>query len=87
MVEPRNPYLKGRLSKVDLVLTSLNHLLLIQQILFTFLQKQASLMRRPTTLSLSVSFLNNNMHDKLYQEILWPVQRKLDHFITAFLIL
>jgi hypothetical protein len=45
-----NPYVRGRLSKVDLLaLTSLDQLLLKIQT-FTFLLKQATLLRRSTVL-------------------------------------
>jgi hypothetical protein len=48
-----NPYWKGRLSTVDLlVLTSLDQLLLILPILFSFFTNKATLMRRSTVLSL-----------------------------------
>ncbi len=55
IVIPRkgNPYWRGRLSTVDLLLlTSLDQLSLIQQSLFTFFAKQPTLMRRSTVLSL-----------------------------------
>ncbi len=48
-----NPYWRGRLSTVDLlVLTSLDRVLFILKILFNFLKKQATLTRRSTVLSL-----------------------------------
>jgi len=47
---------KGRLSTVDLLLIiSLDRLVFVMKILFTFLQKQATSMRRSTVLSLSPS--------------------------------
>ncbi len=46
------------LSTIDLlVLTSLFQLLLILKLLFTFLQKQGTLMRSPTVLSLPVQLV------------------------------
>ncbi len=49
----REPYWRGQQSTVDLlVLTSLVQQFLIVQTLFTFLTKQATLMRRSTVLSL-----------------------------------
>ncbi len=47
----RWPYCRGRLSTVDiLVLTSLDQLLFIVKILFTYVTKQASLVGRPSPL-------------------------------------
>ncbi len=53
MYNPRNPYFRGGLSTVDLlVLTSLDHLAFyIENIIYLFI-KQAALMRRSTVLSL-----------------------------------
>ncbi len=49
---PRNPYGRGRLGTVDLLVqTSIDPLLLILKILFTFFTKQATLMRRSIVLS------------------------------------
>jgi hypothetical protein len=54
MVAAGNANRGGRLSTVNLlVLTCLGQLLLILKILFTFLTKQAALMRRSTVLSLA----------------------------------
>jgi hypothetical protein len=48
-----NPYWRGRLGTVDLlVLTSLDHLVILLKILITFYTKQATIMRRSTALSL-----------------------------------
>ncbi len=48
---PWNPYWKGRLSTIDLlVLTSFDQLLVLLKILFTYLTKQLTLMRRSTVL-------------------------------------
>ncbi len=53
-VYARRSYWRGRLSTVDLlVLTSLDQLLFTLKILFTFLTKQATIMRKSTVLSLS----------------------------------
>jgi hypothetical protein len=50
----REPLLKGRLCTVDLlVTTSFDQLLLIMKTIFTFLPKQATVMRRSTLLILS----------------------------------
>jgi hypothetical protein len=58
MVAPRNPYRRGQLSTVDLlVLTSLDQLLLILKTLLTFFTKQASLRRRSTLLSLPLQLV------------------------------
>jgi len=49
---PGNPYRRGTLSTVDLlVLTILDQLFFIKTILFTIVKKQATLMRRSTVLS------------------------------------
>jgi hypothetical protein len=54
----RESLLKGRLSAVELlVLTSLDQLLFILKILFTFFTKQATLMRRSTVLSLPLQLV------------------------------
>ena len=54
-VKARNPFWRGRLSTVDLlILTSIEQLFLLLQRLFTFLRKQATLLRRSTVLSLSL---------------------------------
>jgi hypothetical protein len=51
--EPGKPYWRGKLNTVDLlVLTSLYQLLFILKILFSYVTKQAALMRRSTVLSL-----------------------------------
>jgi len=48
----------GRLSTVDLLaLTSLDQLISILKILFTFVAKQATLMRRSTVLSLPLQLV------------------------------
>jgi len=48
---------RGRLTTVDrLVLTSLDKLRFTLKILFSFVTKQATLMRRPTVLSLQLVF-------------------------------
>jgi hypothetical protein len=53
MADPGSSYRKGRLSTVELLVsTSLDLLLLIMQTLFTLLQKQAFLVRRSTVLIL-----------------------------------
>ncbi len=53
IVRSMNPYRRGILSTVDLlVLTSLDKLILILKIIFLFFTKQASLIRRSTALSL-----------------------------------
>ncbi len=53
---PGKPYWRRRISIVDLlVLTSLNQLLFVLKIWNTFFTKQATLMRRSTVLSLSLS--------------------------------
>ncbi len=50
----RKSYCSGRLSTVDLlVLTSLDQLLFIMKILFTFITKQSTFIRRSAVLSLS----------------------------------
>ncbi len=55
MTRTYEPLLKGRISTFDLVvLTRLDQLLSIFQTLFTFLQKQATIIRRSTLLSLSL---------------------------------
>jgi hypothetical protein len=55
IVQARNLYYKERLCTVDLhVLISLDQLLLIMKILFTFVIKQAALMGRSTLLSLPI---------------------------------
>jgi hypothetical protein len=64
--QPGNPYWRGRLSTVDLlVLTSLNNMVLIMKILFTFVTKQAILERRSTVLSLplQLGFPGEATHD------------------------
>ncbi len=58
MLATGTPYKRGRLSTVDLlVLTCLYHRLFILKILFTFLTKQAFLMRRHTVLSLPLQLV------------------------------
>ncbi len=53
MARPGKSYRKGRLSTVDLlVLVSLNQLLSILKVLFTFFTKQPALMRRSIVQSL-----------------------------------
>jgi hypothetical protein len=55
-VKARKPYGRGRLIRVDLlVLTSLDQLLSKLKILFTFVAKQTTLLRRSNVLSLSPS--------------------------------
>jgi hypothetical protein len=56
MIISGKPYLRGRLSTVDLnVLTCLDQLLFKLEILFTFLVKQATLMRRSNQIETSPS--------------------------------
>ncbi len=55
---PWNPYWRGRLSTVDLlVLTSLDQLIFILKILFTFITKQLTLLRRSTVLCLPLQLV------------------------------
>jgi hypothetical protein len=54
--KPRNPYWRGRLSKVDLLVpTGLDQFISKLKIKFTFISKQATLMRRSTVLTPSLS--------------------------------
>jgi hypothetical protein len=57
-VEAGDPYCRGRLSMVDLlVLTSLDQLIFVLKILFTLVSKQATLMRRSAVLSLPLQLV------------------------------
>ncbi len=55
---PRNPYWRGRLGTIDLLeIICLDQLLFILQAWFTFLQKQAILMRRSTVLTIPLQLV------------------------------
>jgi hypothetical protein len=61
-----NPYRRGRISRVDLLaVTSIDKLLFILKILFAFVTKQATLIRRSTVLSapsVSVPYVQTTGH-------------------------
>jgi hypothetical protein len=62
--EPRKSYWRGMLSTVDLlVLTSLDQSLFILKILFTFITKQATIMRSTVlSLPLSIPWMNTRAY-------------------------
>ncbi len=77
---PENPYWKGRLSTLDqLVLTSLDLLLYIIKIWFTFDTKQITKMRRSTVLSLPFQLVFPAIANKDKTELCQPY-----HFAKSF---
>jgi len=55
---PGNPHRKERLSTIDLfVLTGSDQLIFVMKILFTFVTKQAALLKRTTLLSLPLQLV------------------------------
>ncbi len=81
MILTGNPYRKGRISTVDLlVLPNLDQLLLKMQTLLTFLHKHATLMRRSTVLSLPLQLAFPESNDTFCSTTLTLAQNKLGCF-------